>query len=306
MMVEAARRYDRVVQAGTQNRSAAYLQKAKQYIDSGQLGRIHMVRVYNQKQWGNVKPVADSPAPAHLDWNMWNGPAPEANYNFNLWENWNHFWRYSGGDIINDGIHQMDVARWLSGQTYPKSVYSVGGRWAEDGVYETPDTQTAVFEFDDMLMDFELTLYTPYMLKTDQQLRDSDMLPHWPQNATRVELYGEKGLMVVGRHGGGWQVFGRPKSRKPVVVAQEYGRFPDQEHQQDFCDAIRTRRRPNADIEEGHRSTLLCQFANISYRLGGAKLLIDPTTEKIKNNDAANRMLKREYRSPWIVPDLRG
>ncbi|MBN1852713.1 MAG: Gfo/Idh/MocA family oxidoreductase [Pirellulales bacterium] len=302
-MVEAARKYDRIVQVGLQNRSAAYLLKAKDTIDRGNLGPIHMVRVSNQKYWENTPAVADSPAPAHLDWNMWNGPAPEANYNFNLWENWNHFWRYSGGDIINDAIHQLDLARWLSGQTYPKSVYSVGGRWSEAGVYETPDTQTAVFEFDNMLMNFELTLYTPYMLKTDPELRDSDMFPHWPQNATRIEMYGQKGLMVVGRHGGGWQVFIRPKDRKPVVAAQEYGRFPDHEHQNDFCDAIRNHRRPNADIEEGHRSTFLAQLANISYRLGGAKLQVDSSTESIRNHDEANRMLKRTYRAPWIVPE---
>ena len=107
-----------------------------------------------------------------------------------------------------------------------------------------------------MVMTFEMTLYTPYMILADQELRDNDMFPHWPQNASRIELFGTEGLMVVGRHGGGWQVFDRPKDRKPVVVAQEYGRWSDREHRQDFCDAIRTDRRPNADIEEGHRSTL--------------------------------------------------
>ena len=301
-MVEAARKYNRVVQLGTQCRSAPYLMKAKEYLDSGQLGKIHMCRVYNQKRWGNVQQVADSPAPSHLDWNMWNGPAPEAAYNFNHWEHWNHFWKYSGGDIINDGIHQIDLARWLIGKEYPLSVYSVGGRFSETGCFETPDTQVAVYDFGDLVMTFELTLFSPYMLKSDPVLRDSDMFPHWPQNATRVEIFGEQGVMFVGRHGGGWQVFGRPHQRKPVVLAEEYGRFPDPEHKADFIDAIRRQRRPNADIEEGHRSTLLSQYANISYRLGGMKLVIDATDETIVDNDQANDMLRRDYREPWVVP----
>lgn len=302
-MVKAARKYDRVVQLGTQSRSAPYMIKAKQYIESGKLGKIHMCRVYNQKRWGNVPPVDDGQTPEGLDWNMWNGPAPEHAFNFNYWEHWNHFWRYSGGDIINDSIHQMDLARWLCGKTYPKSVYSVGGRWAEEGALETPDTQLAVYDFDDMVMTFEMTLYTPYMLLADQALRDGDIFPHWLQNASRVEIFGTEGLMVVGRHGMGWQVFGRPHQRKPVVVAQEYGRWPDEPHRDDFCDAIRTGRRPNADIQEGHRSTLLSQYANISYRLGGQKLLVDPETERFTNSEAGNALLKREYRKPWVIPD---
>lgn len=302
-MVEAARKYNRVVQVGTQSRSAPYLMKAKQYIESGELGEIHMVRVYDQKQWGNVKEVANSSAPKHLDWNMWNGPAPETPYNYNYWENWNHFWQYSGGDSINDSIHQFDLARWLSGVEYPKSVYSTGGRWQEEGAYKTPDTQVAVYEFDKMLMMFEMTLYTPYMILADQALRDGEIFPHWHQNTSRIELFGSKGLMVVGRHGGGWQVFGKPKSRKPNVIAQEYGFWSDKEHQQNFIDSIRSGKKPNADIEEGRLSTLLPQLANISYRLGGKKLEFDSKTESFTNSSEGNKLLKREYREPWVVPE---
>jgi predicted dehydrogenase len=302
-MVEAARRYDRIVQAGTQNRSAPYNIAAKEYIASGKLGTIHMVRVINQKSWPNSPAAADREPPPGLNWNMWTGPAPESKYNENYHRCWNHFWRFSGGDIINDGIHQMDLARWVTGKTYPKSVYSTGGRFAEKGVFESPDTQVAVFQFDDMVMTFELTLYTPYMIKSDQALRDSDMFPYWPQNAERIELYGSKGLMILGRHGCGWQVFDRPKDRKPVIAAEQNGPFPDDVHFENFVQSVRNRQRPNADIEEGHRSTLLCQLANISYRLGGQKLLVDPKTESLIDNAEANRLLKREYRPPWVVPD---
>jgi predicted dehydrogenase len=302
-MVEAARRYHRIVQVGTQNRSAAYNIEAKKYIDSGKLGSIHLVRVFNQKLWPNFPAVEDRDPPSGLDWDMWTGPAPASPYNENFHRRWNHFWRFSGGDIINDGVHQLDLARWLVGKTYPQSVYSLGGRYAEEGVCESPDTQVALFQFDDLVMVFELTLYTPYMIKSDQALRDSDMYPYWPQNAERIEIFGSQGLMIVGRHGCGWQVFDRPKDRQPVIAAQANGPFPDDEHVTNFVHAVRTRQRPNADIEDGHRSTLLCQLANISHRLGGRKLLVDPNTETLLNDEEANRLLKREYRSAWEVPE---
>lgn len=303
-MVEAARRYDRVVQVGTQNRSAPYNMKAKEYIDSGKLGGIHLVRVYNQKSWPNIATAEERDTPAGLNWDMWTGPAPETKYNPNFHGAWNHFWRFSGGDIINDGVHQMDLARWLVGKEYPESVYSTGGRYAEPGAFETPDTQVAVFQFDDLVMSFDLTLYTPYMIKSDAELRDSDMYPYWPQNAERIEIYGTEGLMVVGRHGCGWQVYDRPKDRKPVIAAQANGPFPDAEHKENFIQSIRSRSVPNADVEEGHRSTLLCQLANISLRLGGRKLVIDRETETIRDDAEATAMLKREYRAPWVVPEI--
>jgi predicted dehydrogenase len=302
-MVDAARRYQRIVQAGLQNRSAAYNHGAKHYIESGKLGTIHMVRVINQKSWPNIAAAPDGDPPAGLHWDMWTGPAPASKYNANYHHAWNHFWRFSGGDIINDAVHQIDLARWLVGKSYPQSVYSTGGRYAEEGVCESPDTQVAVYQFDNLIMMLELTLYTPYMIKSDAELRDSDMFPYWPQNAERIDIYGSKGLMIVGRHGCGWQVFDRPKDRKPVLVEQQNGPFPDDEHFTNFVASVRSRKTPNADIEEGHRSTLMCQLANISYRLGGRKLVVEPKTETLVDDAEANRMLKREYRPPWVVPE---
>lgn len=127
-----------------------------------------------------------------------------------------------------------------------------------------PDTQIATYEFDGLLMTFELTELAPYLLKTDPETRDSDLFPGWSQNASRIEIYGTKGMMVVGRHGGGWQVFDRPRSREPVVRAQQYGRFPDAIHKENFVNCLGTRNLPNADVREGHRSALLVHEANIS------------------------------------------
>jgi hypothetical protein len=182
-------------------------------------------------------------------------------------------------------------------------VYSTGGRFAEEGAFDSPDTQISVFQFDDLVLTFDLTLYTPYMIKSDAVLRDSDMYPYWPQNAERIEIYGSKGLMMLGRHGCGWQVYDHPKDRKPVIVEQQNGPFPDDVHFDNFVNSIRTRQRPNADIEEGHRSTFMCQLANISYRLGGKKLIVDSKAETLVDDGEANRFLKREYRAPWVIPE---
>ena len=303
-MIEAARKYRRVVQVGTQNRSAPYNMAAKKYIAEGKLGKIHFCRVLNQKNWPNFPAVPDSDPPPGFDWDLFNGPAPESRYNDALRVQWHHFWRYSGGDIVNDAIHQIDLARWLLGVDYPKTVYSVGGRFQEPGAAETPNTQLAAFEFDDLLLSFELTLYTPYMLKISPKIRESDNeFPYWPQCATRIEIYGSEGLMVVGRHGGGWQVFIRPKLHEGVVKEQKKGRFPDPEHKENFLDCVRTRKTPNADIEEGHRSVLLSHLANISYRLGGQKLVFDAKTERIVGNEEAMKFYKRDYRKPYIIED---
>ncbi|MCR4413513.1 MAG: Gfo/Idh/MocA family oxidoreductase [Thermoguttaceae bacterium] len=303
-MVEAARKYKRVVQVGTQNRSAEYNRQAREYIASGKLGKIHLCRVFNQKEWGNFPQRPDADPPPGLDWDMWNGPAPEARYNPTLHGGWHHLWRYSGGDIANDASHQLDLARWLMGVEHPKSVYSTGGRFNSQGAAETPDTQIAVYDFDNLVMTFELTLYTPYMLKISPQIRESlTEYPYWPQCATRIEIYGEKGVMYVGRHGGGWQVFGRPKNEKPVLIAEGNGKFPDPEHKENFVQSIRSRALPSADIEKGHRSALLTHYANISYRLGGQKLTIDPKTEHIVGNPEAMKLFRREYRKPWVIEE---
>ena len=301
--VEAARKYQRIVQIGTQNRSAAYNHAAREYIASGKLGRIHLVRVVNQKGEPNFPWMPDSDPPAGFHWDMWNGPAPEHHYNRTLHERWRFFWRYCGGDLSYDGIHQVDLARWLCGLKYPKTVFSNGSRYDRDGAAETPDTQLAVLEFDGLMMNIELSLYTPYMIKADAGVRDGDLFPYWPQNTERIEIYGSDGLMYVGRMGSGWQVFVRQRNREPVVRDQMHGRFPDREHFQNFIECVRSRKTPTADIAEGHLSMLLVHYAMISYQLGAEKLTIDPDTEQILGNARAMELVTREYRRPWVVED---
>jgi predicted dehydrogenase len=300
-MVEAARMYKRVVQLGTQTRSAPYAKNAIEFIRSGKLGDIHMVRVMNMKTRGVLQDKPDEAVPKEVDYDLWLGPAPKRAYNTNRFYGgcWNWFWDISGGDIINDGIHQMDVARWVVGKDYPKSVSTTGGIFHIKDIGETPDTQIVTYEYDNLTMLFELTLWTPYMKKTVQEIRISDQWPDWPFNATKVEVLGTDGFMWLGRHGGGWKSFGKNGEEGPY----EYGRDPFPHHLENFLTCVRSRKKTNADIEIGHLSTLLCHLGNISYRVGNRKLMFDGATESFVGDEEANRLLKREYRPPYVVPE---
>lgn len=206
--------------------------------------------------------------------------------------------------MTNDGVHQLDLACMaLDIEELPTSVYS-SGYIREGNVADVPDTIATTFEFKGLRFPivFQQTLEGDYLLKTDSTVRNSDMFPYWLQNSTRIEIYGTKGVMFLGRHGGGWQVFSRPHSRKPVVEAQHYGRFPDPEHKEDFISAIREGRRPNADIELSYRSATLCHLANLSFRVGNTHLKLDPKTANFLNNDEAQKLLRGNYREPYTIP----
>jgi predicted dehydrogenase len=298
-MIEAARKYQRVVQMGNQTRSAVYAQKGIEYVRSGKLGDVHLVRVLNMKERPSIGRKKDEPVPKGVDYDMWLGPAPQRPFNPNRFHyNWHWFWDYSGGDIVNDGVHQIDLARWLLGQEYPKSVTSTGLKSFNDD-QETPDTQTVQYAFDGVTMVFELTLWTPYMRKTTDEERNSDQFPNWMFNSTRVEVYGTKGLMMMGRQGDGWQVF--VSEGKEITSGQ--GGDPLPAHLDNFFGCVKSRRLPNADIEGGHQSTLLGHLGNISCRLGGRQLIFDGKNELFVNDEEANQYLKRQGRSPWMIPD---
>ncbi|MCL5096203.1 MAG: hypothetical protein M1608_01445, partial [Candidatus Omnitrophica bacterium] len=142
--------------------------------------------------------------------------------------------------------------------------------------------------------------WTPYMKKTPMDIRDSDRLPYWPFNATRIEILGTKGFMYMGRHGGGWQVF----NENDEAIVTTPGRQGDKEHQENFIQCIRNRSKPAADVEQGHYSVLLCHLANIVFRTQNKKLAFDPKTESFPDTPEANQYLKRAvYRAPWIVPE---
>ncbi|MCK4292113.1 MAG: Gfo/Idh/MocA family oxidoreductase [Planctomycetes bacterium] len=297
-MVEAARKYKRVVQVGMQSRSAPYMANAVEYVRSGKLGEVHLVRVFNMMKHSAMNKGPEQPVPDGFDYDMWCGPAPKLPYNPS--RRWLNFWEYSCGPIAGDAVHQLDLARYLTGdKPYPDTVCHAGGINALPDGRNTPDTQLAVYEYGKFTLQFEATLWTPYIKKIPQTIRNSDAFPDWPFSSTRIEVFGTEGFMYLGRHGGGWQAY----DAGGKIVHSQFGRQGDKEHQDNFIDCIRTRKRPNADVEQGHYSVLLSHLANISYRVGNQKLTFDPRTESFVDAPEADRYLKRPYRQPWVVPD---
>jgi predicted dehydrogenase len=282
-MIEAARKYKRVVQVGMQSRSAPYMKKAVEYIRSGKLGDVYLIRVFNMMKHSTMGKGASRPAPEGFDYDMWCGPAPKLPYNPN--RSWLNQWEYSCGPIAGDAVHQLDLARYLFGdKPYPDTVCNTGGICALRDGREIPDTQLAAYEYGDFTLLTESALWMPYMKKTPSSVRDSDKFPNWPFSSTKIEVMGTEGS-------------------DGELVHSEYGRQGDKEHQDNFIDCIRTRKKPNTDVEQGHYSVLLCHLANISYRVGNQKLTLDPETESFINVPEANKYLKRTYRAPWVIPD---
>ena len=298
--VEAARKHQRIVVADLAMPQRGVRSERQEYIESGKLGKIHFCRVLEQTGLSNFSALPDTAVPEGLDWNAWNGPAPKRAYNANCQNNWHGYWQYSGGNIAVEGIHQLDLARWLCNLDYPRSVTAQGRPFDTPGANETPETMVTLFEFNDLLMTFELTLNTPYMTRISQAVRNGDMVPYWPQCGSRVEIYGSEGVMIVGPHGAGWQVFARPRHEQPTLLDRAFGKPVDVEHQQDFVNSIRDRKHSLADVEEAHRSALLVHYANMSYRTGGRKLHVDAETEGVDSAEAM-KLFRGSYRKPWVI-----
>ncbi len=301
-MVEAARKYNRVLQVGTQNRSGPYNHAAREYVTSDRLGEIHLVKVYNLKNSQTLHLGQTDPPPRGFNWDKWLGPAPQRPYHYSIFRGgWHHFWDFSGGDLADDGIHQLDLAMMLLGNPgLPAAVSCSGGRLHHrDDDSEVPDLQIAAFDFDGFVMTLEHSNYPRYMRKTTGTIRRNDEFPYWTQNATRVELYGSELMMTVGRHGGGWQVV----TSGGKVVEQMYGRPADAPHVQDFLECVKSRKRANADVEIVHPSVVMLHMANIAHRVGNVKLRVDTGAERFIDSSEANRLVKRTYRKGYEVPE---
>lgn len=298
-MIEAGKRYKRVIQCGTQNRSAPYSYSAREYIKSGRLGKIVLVKAFcmlpGANPW-NLKP--DSDIPDGLNWDLWLGPAPKVPYNVSRHKAWYNWWAYSGGQVLSgDASHVLDLARMVLGDpVFPNSVYCAGGRILFNDKREIPDNQSVVFDYGDYVLSCESSSYGNYLSKTSTEIRYGDLFPDWQLNSTRIEIYGTDAMMYIGRHGGGWQAIGADSE----ILAQEYGYFPDEIHQQNFIESIRSRKTPNGDIEQGHNSATLVHLANLSYRVGKKHLYFDG--EKIINSKEAELLCKQSYRQGFEIP----
>jgi predicted dehydrogenase len=303
-MIEAAKKYNRIVQCGYQNRSGEYNIKAREYILSGKLGKIALVKTNcmlpGSKPWLLKE---DSPVPEGLNWDMWLGPAPMVPYNISRHKAWYEWWAYSGGiHMASDASHVMDLARMALGDPdNPKSVYCAGGRVLYDDKRDIPDNQTVTFDFGEFPMTCESSSYGEYLTKTSPEIRyNRKLFPNWQFNSTRIEIYGTEGLMYLGRHGGGWQVVGTDAK----LIDQYGGYFPDEEHQKDFIKCLRTREMPNGNIEQGHKSAIIVHLANMSYRVGKKQLYFDSATELVTNSDEANAISRGSYRPGYEIPEI--
>jgi predicted dehydrogenase len=302
LMRDAAVKTGKIIQVGTQNRSGAYNLKALEYIRSGKLGKIHLVKVFNLKSGGPFRLGDPGEPPTGFSWSDWLGPAPWRPFHQRIIHGgWHGFWDYSGGDLCDDAAHQMDLALMLMGDPgMPRAVASTGGRFAHKGDdAEVPDLLVSHFEFGDFVLTLEHSNYPKYMTKTTTTIRQSDEFPFWLHNATRIELYGSEQMMVVGRHGGGWQATVYPWE----VMAEEYGRPCDDEHYANFLDCVKTRKRPNADIRTLHPSVCMLHMANIAHRVGNQNLRFDAKTEQF-NSDAANELVSIQPRKGFEMPAL--
>lgn len=300
-LARAAAQYDRVVQVGTQNRSCPYVSAARDYVKSGKLGAIHLVKVYNLKSGSPFQLGEAGQLPRDFDWNEWQGPAAERPWHQRIYHGgWHHFWTYSGGDLADDACHQIDLACMLMGEPgFPLSVSSAGGRMAHKGDdSEVPDLLETAFEFPDFIMTLEHSNYPKFMRKTTSTIRRNDELPYWTHNATRIELYGSEMMMTIGRHGGGWVVTrlgGRPADMM-------YGRPGDQPHCTDFISSVKSRRKPNASLDKLHPSISLLHLANIAHRVGNRKLWWDDAKAQFTGDQDASAMIRREYRKGFEFP----
>jgi len=301
-MVEAARKYNRIVQCGMQNRSMPESSSARDYFKSGKLGKVVSVKVNNTLPGGEWRPPPDSDPPAGLDWDRWLGPAPKVRYNVDRHRGYMNYWDYSGGVLARTGCHTLDLARMVIGDPpHPKSVCAVGGRIAFKDQRETPDIAAVTYGYGDFVMTMDHAEFMPYMTRTIDiaEVCYGDKFPDWQQCPTKIEIYGTERMMYIGPHGGGWQVF----EKNGKAVAGEYGRWDTEQHYLNFIDCIRSRKLPNGDIEQGHHSSTLAHLANLALRVGNKQLVFDTQAETFLNNNDANKLLKPAYRKHYRIPE---
>ncbi len=292
MLIDAARKHDVVVQHGTQSRSNQSKQAAVALLREGVIGEVLVAKHVNSQKRANIGHQQPSSPPDYLDYDLWVGPAQWREYQSNFVHyHWHWFYNFGTGDIGNDGVHGIDVARWgLGAETHPSFVTGYGSKLFFDDDQEFPDTYTITFEYpgggqvgQKRLLIYEQRIWSPY---------DEDA------DGNSVFFYGTNGMMVIGR---AIQVFG-PNNK---LVRREAISADGDAHQRDFLDAVKDRtRRPNAEIEIGHLSSSLCHLGNIVARVGRA-IRFDPKTEQILDDEEAAGLLGRKYRQGhWAVPKV--
>lgn len=294
MLIEAARRYNKVVQMGNQRRSWPKIMEAMQELRNGVIGKVYFAKGWYTNNRAPIGKGKQAPVPAHLDYELWQGPAPRMPYQDNLIHyNWHWFWNWGTGEACNNGTHEVDVMRWGLGVDYPTKVTSSGGRYAYKDDWQTPDTQIITFEFaNNTAMTWEGRSCNSYPVEKAGRgvifFGDKGSMVTTGDNA--YTIYDEKNKLVK-------EIKEEVKTDK--VNTQGPGEMLDAYHLVNFMDCIRNGKKPNADIEGGHKSVLLCQLGNIAQRVGRT-LNCDPMQGgKILNDPEAMALWSREYEKGW-------
>ena len=286
LLVEAARRHKRVVQHGTQVRSTPMMIEAVQLLREGTIGEVLVAKAWNIQRRRTIGKQQPSEVPPELDYDLWTGPVPMLPFQENRVDGWHWWYHYGTGDMGNDGIHDLEYARWgLGVETHPSHIAATGGKYFFDDDQEFPDTQHVSFEFDEGDSQSKTLIYEQRLWSTN-----------YPHNTdSGVEFYGTKGQMYLSRRGK-IQVLGE-RNRKLDIDVDRHEQDTDA-HVNDFIDAIRNDRRPNADIELGHMTATLCHLGNIAQHTGET-LHCDPKNGRVYDKNVMEKMWGRDYEPGW-------
>jgi predicted dehydrogenase len=305
-LVEAAAKYPKiVVQDGAEQRSNPCAQSMAQFLREGGLGEVYMAKGICYKRRDTILHTPDEPVPAGVDYDLWLGPAAKRPFSRNRFHyNWHWHWDYGNGDIGNQGVHEMDIARWGLGVTLPTRVCAMGGHVMFQDDQQTPNVLLAVFEFPNPAGGGDKKKLLQFEVRHWYVNRELDLAPEKTANSYMTSAANVVGNLFFGSKGylaknvNEWRAFLGPKL-EPGPTGQG-----EANHYRDFIEAIRAGdpARAHGDIREGFYTCALVHLANISYRLGRS-LEFDPEKMEFRNDAAANAMLTRDYRAPFIVPD---
>jgi predicted dehydrogenase len=278
-MIAAARGAKRVVQIGLQRRSNPLYRIVIDKVREGAIGRV----LYAKSTYYNNRPSIghgkDTAPPASLDYNLWQGPALARPYHDNVIPyNWHLFWHWGNAELGNNGVHTIDVCRWALGADYPNKVSAIGSKLRYDDDQETPDTSTVIADYGGRTLVWEGISWSP---------------AYKPHSGINIELRGETGALFV--DDSGYKIFNLDRK----LLEEEKGERGEADHLNNFLGAIRNGTPLNCDVEEGHKSTMICHLGNIAYRTAQT-LDIDPSTGHIKHSPAADRLWACEYRKGWL------
>jgi len=296
-LIKASARYNRLIQHHAERRCFAGYKAAMKFLHEGGLGEVYMAKGLCYKWRSSIGRAEQQPVPSGVHYDLWLGPAPVRPFTKNRFHyNWHWHWDYGNGDIGNQGAHQMDIARWGLGVTLPTKISSIGGHFMFDDDQETPNTQISVLEFPNQAGGGDKKKLLQFEVRHWATNHEGGLGRGSGNNIGNI-FYGSEGYMTIDSSGQ-WKTY-MGKNREPGPDGSGGGNMF-----QNFVDAIRADNRDllEGDITEGHYSCALIHMANTSYRLGRS-LDFDPQTERYVDDEAANAMLTRDYRAPYVIPE---